>query len=106
MLVGFNNVKFDSQFLVRAGRYSRIEMKNPQFDVMKYADGFRDRLELPDSVVSLERLSEELGIENPGAHRALADALTTARVFLKLREMDTDERKIEVDDLLADIDDW
>ena len=106
VLVGFNNVKFDSQFLVRAGRYSRIEMKNPQFDVMKYADGFRDRLELPDSVVSLERLSEELGIENPGAHRALADALTTARVFLKLREMDTDERKIEVDDLLADIDDW
>jgi len=106
VLVGFNNVKFDSQFLVRAGRYSRIEMGNPQFDVMKYADGFRDRLELPDSGVSLERLSEELGIENPRAHRALADALTTARVFLKLREMDTDERKIEVDDLLADIDDW
>lgn len=106
VLVGFNNVKFDSQFLARAGRYSRMEMGNPQFDVMKYADRFRDRLELPDSGVSLERLSEELGIENPDAHRALADALTTARVFLKLREMDSDERKIEVDDLLADIDDW
>ena len=34
VLVGYNNVKFDSRFLVRAGRYSNIIMQNPQFDVM------------------------------------------------------------------------
>ena len=106
VLVGFNNVKFDSKYLVRAGRYSNIVMDNPQFDVMKYADRFRDKLNISDSGISLEKLSEALGIENPRAHRALADALTTARVFLKLREMETPDKKIEVDDLLADLDDW
>lgn len=77
VLVGYNNVKFDSRFLVRAGRYSNVIMQNPQFDVMKYADGFRNKLGITDEKLSLEILSKKLGIENPESHRALADAITT-----------------------------
>jgi len=106
VLVGYNNVKFDSRFLVRAGRYSNIIMQNPQFDVMKYADGFRNKLGITDEKLSLEILSKKLGIENPEAHRALADAITTARVYLRLKEMDKSEKTVAVDDLLSDLDNW
>jgi len=106
VLVGFNNVKFDSRFLVRAGRYSNLIMQNPQFDVMKYADKFRSELGITDEKLSLETLSEKLGIENPEAHRALADAITTARVYLKLKEMDKSDKTVVIDDLLADLDNW
>ena len=106
VLVGYNNVKFDSRFLVRAGRYSNIIMQNPQFDVMKYADGFRNKLGITDEKLSLEILSKKLGIENPEAHRALADSITTARVYLRLKEMDKSEKTVAVDDLLSDLDNW
>lgn len=106
VLVGYNNVKFDSRFLVRAGRYSNIVMQNPQFDVMKYADGFRMKLGLTDEKVSLEILSRKLGIENPKAHRALADAVTTAKVYLRLKEMDKSEKTVTIDDLISDLDNW
>ena len=102
VLVGYNNVKFDSRFLVRAGRYSNIIMQNPQFDVMKYADGFRNKLGITDEKLSLEILSKKLGIENPEAHRAI----TTARVYLRLKEMDKSEKTVAVDDLLSDLDNW
>lgn len=106
ILVGYNNVKFDSRFLVRAGRYANIIMENPQFDVMKYAEEFRARLGLTDTKISLGTLSSKLGVENPEAHRALADAITTAKVFLKLKEMDTSVKPASVDDLLSDLDNW
>ena len=106
ILVGFNNIKFDSRFLVRAGRYSNLIMKNLQFDVMKYADGFKEKLGITDTRISLETLSKRLGIENSEAHRALADAITTAKVYLKLRDMDTPEKDTAVDDLLSDLDNW
>ena len=106
VLVGYNNLRFDSRFLVRAGRYSNIIMNNPQFDVMKYADGFRTKLGITQEKISLEKLSEKLGIENPEAHRALADAITTARVYLRLKEMDKSEKTVAVDDLLSDLDNW
>ena len=88
VMVGFNNEAFDSKFLARAGRYSHIIMENPQFDVMRYAERFKKDLGSTDVRSSLEALSRRLGIENPKAHRALADAITTARVFLKLKEME------------------
>ncbi len=106
VLVGYNNVKFDSRFLVRAGRYSNIIMQNPQFDVMKYADGFRTKLGFANENLSLETLSKKLGIENPEAHRALADAITTARVYLRLKEIDVSENMVVVDDILSDLDNW
>ena len=106
VLVGYNNVKFDSRFLVRAGRYSNIIMQNPQFDVMKYADGFKATLGITDEKLRLETLSNKLGIGNPEEHRALADAITTARVYLRLKEMDKSEKTVAVDDLLSDLDNW
>ena len=56
--------------------------------------------------VKLEVLAEKLNIENPRAHRALADAMTTAAVFLKLKEMDDKSDESNVDDLLGDIEAW
>ena len=106
VLVGYNNVKFDSRFLVRAGRYSNIIMQNPQFDVMKYADEFKAALGITDEKLSLETLSSKLGIENSEAHRALADAITTARVYLRLKEMDVYEKSVDIDDLLSDLENW
>ena len=106
VIVGFNKVIFDSRFLVRAGRYANIIMENPQFDVLKYAERFRDRLGLTDKKISLDVLSQKLDIKNPEAHRALPDAITTAKVFLKLKELDRSVKPETVDDLLSDIDDW
>jgi DNA polymerase-3 subunit alpha (Gram-positive type) len=106
ILVGFNNVRFDSKFLVRAGRYSNLIIENPHFDVMRYAEQFKEKLDIDGKGVSLKNLSEKLGIENPRAHRALADAMTTAAIYLKLKEMDGGVSEVSVDDLLSDLDEW
>ena len=106
ILLGFNCASFDSRFMTRAGRYTNIIITNPYFDVMHYASAFKDRLELSSKKVSLGELSQVLDIENPRAHRALADAVTTARVFLKLKEYDTAPESVSVDDLLSDLDEW
>ena len=105
VLVGFNSLHFDSKFLVRAGRYSNLIIENLHFDVQRYAENFREKLGIDDKRISLARLVEKLGIENPRAHRALADAITTARAYLKLKEMDGGEATT-VDDILGDLDDW
>lgn len=88
VLVGFNCMAFDCKFMVRAGRYSHIIINNQYFDVMHYASQFKEQLGLESKRCSLGVLSKKLNIENPRAHRALADAITTARVYIKLREMD------------------
>lgn len=44
--------------------------------------------------------------ENPHAHRALADAITTAKIFLKLKSMENEEESITAEDLLSDLEDW
>lgn len=86
-LVGFNSARFDIGFLVRAGRYSNRIITNQHFDVWRYANNFKNILKLKNKS-NLGLVSNRLGIENPSAHRALADAITTAKVFLKLREID------------------
>lgn len=106
ILLGFNCMAFDSKFLVRAGRYANIIIENKYFDVMRYANQFKEQLGIDAKKVSLADLSEKLDIENPQAHRALADAVTTARVFLKLKEMDGGAGKASVDELLSDLDTW
>ncbi len=107
ILLGFNCMAFDSKFMVRAGRYARIKIQNKYFDVKRYATQFKEQLDIIDArTVSLEELSEKLDIENPQAHRALADAVTTARVYLKLKEMDGGSEKNSVNDLLSDLDNW
>ncbi len=73
---------------------------------MRYAAQFKEQLGIDAKKVSLEELSGKLEIENPRAHRALADAITTARVFLKLKELDTGAESSSVEDLLSDLDEW
>lgn len=82
ILVGFNNVRFDSKFLVRAGRISNTIMTNRQFDVMSYAVRNKNTLNLTSC--TLDAVSKRLGIVNTDAHRALADAITTAKVYMAL----------------------
>lgn len=103
VLLGFNCMAFDSRFLTRAGRYAHIIIENEYFDVMRYAEIKRAALGLPDGKPSLASLAAHCGIGNPQAHRALADALTTARVFLKLRGNDDSPSTAvpDLDDLLA-----
>ena len=88
ILLGFNCMAFDSGYLTRAGRYAHLIIENEYFDVMRYAKRRKTDLGLPGDKSSLAALAEFFGIENPRAHRALADAITTARVFLKLKEKD------------------
>ena len=83
-----------------------ITLENKLFDVMCYAGEFRERLGISEKRPSLETVSQALGVENPRAHRALPDAVTTAKVFLKLREMDEGPKDVGLSDLLSDLDAW
>ncbi len=87
-LMGYNSDKFDCKFLERAGRHSRVVIENKNFDVMKYAGKFAGELGLKTNKPSLADMAEILHIRNPQAHRALADAITTAKVYLKLKEIE------------------
>ena len=84
VLLGFNSVRFDIKFIIRAARYAGIIIHNPVFDVMKYATHLKVSPK-GKKVPSLADLSEYYKIKNPSAHRAYADAITTARVFQKLK---------------------
>ncbi len=86
VLVGYNNATFDSKFLSRAGRYSNIIIKNPQFDVLKYVRQMKKCGDLVAENTKLGTVCELFGIENPAAHRAWADALVTAKLYLKLNQ--------------------
>ncbi len=73
---------------------------------MRYAEQFKEQLRIDGKKVSLEELSEKQGVENPRAHRALADAITTAVVYLKFKELGGSTTEVSVDDLLSDLDEW
>ena len=71
------NVGFDLRFLAAAG----VEPRGPALDTLRFS-----RLLLPTvRQRNLTALAEELGIRASVAHRALADARTTAAVFTALR---------------------
>ena len=106
VLLGFNCIIFDSRFMVRAGRYSNTIIENKYFDVMRFADSFKEKLGIDAKKASLQELADKLGIENPQAHRALADAITTAKVFLRLKELNGQDQPASIDDLLGDLDNW
>lgn len=102
VLVGFNNRAFDNRFLIRAGRYAHRVINNRCFDVKRYAESIQDKLSCTS--FSLGTLALMFDIENPRAHRALADAVTTARLYLKLKELGG-VQEVSLDDMLND-DDW
>lgn len=87
VLVGYNNASFDSKFLARAGRHSNLMIQNPHFDVLQYARHIKDEINYTNDDFTLASVAKFCGVENPKAHRAWADALTTAKVYLKLREL-------------------
>ena len=96
VLVGFNCISFDKRFLRRAGRHSKVIIRNELFDVMQYAKrlGYKGG--------SLDSLCEKFGIKNDNAHRALSDAVATAELFLKLKESDNGSEP-DLDELLSGI---
>lgn len=79
ILVGFNCINFDCDFLIRAGRYSNIIIRNKFFDI------FRNLDKLNISSSNLNELCEQFNITNDNAHRALSDSIATAKLYLKLK---------------------
>lgn len=106
IMVGYNSIQFDSLFLRRAGRYSHEIYTNKHFDVMKYAKNFGEKLGIDAKKISLALLSEKLGIDNPEAHRALSDAITTAKIYLKLKEMSGEVSNPVSTDTVLDLEAW
>lgn len=106
VLVGFNCIRFDCRFMERAGRYSNLIIQNKYFDVQRYANQFAEQLGIELKEISLQRLSEALGVENPCAHRALADAISTAKVYLELKKRQAMKPSISITELLNDLDNW
>lgn len=85
ILLGYNCISFDSRFITKAAKSCNIEINNKYFDVLKYVRTIKGQLGI--SKTTLGVVSEYLGIENPCAHRALADAITTAKVYLELKKI-------------------
>ncbi len=77
-MVGYN-VSFDQKFILEAAKKQSIIFDNNFIDALPLA---RDKLRL--TRYKLTDVVKRLEITLDGAHRALADALATAEVFLKL----------------------
>jgi len=85
IIVG-HNIRFDLSFLSREFRRSGSEMTQllgdvPVLDTVRIA-----RRRFGRGGNALQRLAPRLGIEPVGAHRALADAQTTAMIFDRFLE--------------------
>ena len=74
------NIDFDYQFLDNSGKKLRLLFNNEQIDTLKLA---RDKV--PSlSNYKVGTVVREINITLENAHRALADAYATAKVFIKL----------------------
>lgn len=81
ILVGYN-VGFDVGFIKKSGEKANLLFNNETYDVMVLA---KKKLYLPR--YKLINVVEHLNLELNNAHRAIADAIATAEVFLKLSEI-------------------
>ena len=106
ILVGYNSIRFDAKFLCRAGRYSNEIYTNKHFDVLRYIKRLKDTIGYTERDFKLLTVGEFLGVENSEAHRALADAITTAKIFLKLKEMSGGVSLPASTDDVLDLEDW
>lgn len=77
-----HNVKFDANLLAEALFWEGFELTTPRIDTVELSQIFYPTLER----YNLGALASELGIELHHAHSALADAMATAQLLLKLRE--------------------
>ena len=90
ILIGYNNKRFDAAFLRRAGMYAGVVIPNRQFDVMLFSKPYLPSLGICKQCAKLGELAAALNIRNPRAHRAYADALTTAKIYVCLQSGRTD----------------
>lgn len=86
ILMGYNCFHFDCKFLLRACRQAGRDICNQCFDLLPWSKSLVEPLKLSPKG-GLAALSRDLNIVNPQAHRALADAATTARAYLRLLEL-------------------
>ena len=92
MAINSQNILFKlirDLFLIIITKVVAIKITNKYFDVLNYVPRFYDKLHFTNR--TLATISQLLNIENPQAHRALADAITTAKVFLKLQELEQEK---------------
>ena len=90
ILIGYNCMSFDCKFLAHASELSNTIMTNEFFDVLYYARQMKHKINAANN--TLTAVSSSLDIVNPQAHRALADAITTAKVYLKLLDLENGHR--------------
>lgn len=83
ILVGYNNLDFDAKFLQYHSNKHDVRFDNEQKDAY-----ILSRAKLSLSKYKLGSVVKELGIVLVDAHRALNDALATAKVFLQLNEIE------------------
>jgi DNA polymerase III epsilon subunit family exonuclease len=77
-----HNIEFDMKFLTHHSKDSGFYFKNESIDTMLLA---RSRVNL--SNYKLETLLKHFNILNPSAHRAIHDAISTAKLLIKLAEL-------------------
>lgn len=75
-----HNISFDYGFLSQVAKKMSYNFDNPQYDTLNMA---RQKL-LGLKNFKLETVAERLGVSLVGAHRAVNDAMATAKCFLKL----------------------
>ena len=81
---GYNNTDFDNKFLKKAGQKVGLKFSNPNLDVLILARAARLRV----NNFKLITVATALGIDLTNAHRAYNDAFATAKVLLKLHEIE------------------
>lgn len=79
-MVGYNNIAFDSLFLINAGKRVGLNFSNTQIDAFLLAKNKLTGLKN----YKLSTVSKYLEVNLIDAHRALNDVLATAECFLKL----------------------
>lgn len=79
-LVG-HNIKFDYEFITMEGKPYNIVFENELVDTLTLSQKF-----LSLRHYKLDNVAKYFAIVNEGAHRAIYDALTTAKIFMKFAE--------------------
>ncbi|MCL2084657.1 MAG: 3'-5' exonuclease [Oscillospiraceae bacterium] len=88
-VVAAHNIGFDKGFLDAYCRRAGIEFAPPAVCTLALARRLLPELENH----KLGTVAARLGIQNSSAHRALGDAMTTAKALIKLLELDELKRR-------------
>ncbi len=80
IMVGQNSLQFDWPFIRAKAEPINIYFENEQLDVMLLAKKYYPELKK----YNLDYMSKYFEVVNEAAHRAVSDAVTTAKVFIKI----------------------